>query len=1163
MSDVFCDEEPGDEPRQRALEILRPGWYAAQNGSVVEASSRAAQHYRESGIDGDLSPCPLFDPEWYRKCVGNVPVEVPAILHYLSGGWRHGFDPSPLFDSTWYSMQMAVDGYAKSPLEHYLLVGGETGLSPHPLFDPEWYVSELAVEDGSSVPADLTPYEHFLTLGWKSNFDPGPMFDTTKYLVAHRDVASSGLNPFIHFVTQGLADGRSAPPTDRESVASPLQRAVRMFRQSWHSARYPDVGQLPDPLEHFISWGFEEDRSPTILFDPDWYRDKYPNVPTQRPALEHYLLVGHVWGNDPTPMFSSSFYRQQVGEIHPDLSPLEHYLSEGWKTGLDPHPLFSSAWYVERAPDTAAVDAIDGTELTPFEHFLHVGWRLGADAGPLFRTSAYYGLNEDVRDARCQPLEHFLRFGFAERRRASVLIDDSWYRAQAPDDPTQQDMSPLAHFVRFGAPAGRASSADPLASALTSSILAANARARASLTTFEPETGRMCLSIDWEERVRRLVMPRVAQPRVSVVIPTFEHSEDVIRCLESIAAAGDCTSFEIVLVDDASSEVHAQRFDAIDGVRLVRHLENTGFSGACTSGVDASQAEMILLLNNDTEVLPGWLDALVAELDEHPAVGVAGSMVVRPDLRLQEAGCIVWSDGVGHQYGCGDSPLDSRYRTRREVDYCSGASLLVRRSVWDRIDGFDQRFSPAYYEDADLCFAARSLDSTTMYVPGSVVFHNEGSTHGLAGKRLQFRNRVSFAEKWHLELAGQPPSNSGADQTTLIRVRDRRRNGHVLIVDHRIPCPDEDAGSLRMFRIIEDLVTRGLVVHLLTEKRDRSEPWGSRLEAIGVEIRADVGADNASWIGGLAPDLEFVLLSRPEVAGRFQSELLSYAPMVPVAFDMVDAHARRLVRQAAIQGQPALLEDAARLERLEAAAARSADVVVAVSHSDSEFIEQVAGIPLCTAVIPTVHVAEPAVVGFDDRVGLLFVGGFEHRPNVDAALFLALEVLPLIERRIGPVPLTLVGSKVPPEVRRLARNGVTVTGWVADLRPYYARTRLVVAPLRFGAGVKGKIGESLSFGVPTVTTSIGIEGMELRPGFDILVADDAEGLADAVAKTYVDSTSWSSLSENGAGAIEKQFGKAATHDRISVMIDALREADPRRRNPIAKRMGLTDGPAGR
>lgn len=1163
MGDVCEEMDAGSAPlHHRAVALLRPTWYLTVNCDTDSGPVDALEHFTAIGLADDRSPNPLFEPTWYRARAGDAPAAMPAVLHYLSIGWRDGLDPGPLFDTAWYSKQIGASSQLQSPLEHYLHHGAPAGWSPHPLFDANWYAGELALAGVDEACDSLTPYEHFLTIGWKSDLDPGPMFDTSKYLMLHRDVASSGQNPFIHYVTSGLGEGRNAPPPDRLTISTPRQRAERMFRRSWYCERYPDVGGAMDPRELFASQGFDEDRSPTVLFDPGWYRATYADIPDDRPALEHYLLVGHHRGHDPSPIFSSRFYRQQVDEIPDEISPLEHYLSDGWIAGVDPHPLFSTAWYVERVPAAARMGGVAGDEVTPYEHFLQIGWRLGADAGPMFRTDAYYSLNGDVSIAGSEPLSHFAVADPSERRRASELIDDVWYRAQAPDDPLQQQMSPIAHFARFGAPAGRRPNSDPLASALAGSLVAADERARGSLTVIEPMgADRMQLGIDWDKRIRGMVVPESSQPRVSVIIPTLDHSEDVVRCIESIIAAADETSYEIVLVDDGSALTHSERFEAMSAVRVVRHDDNRGFAGACNSGVDAAKGEFLLLLNNDTEVLPGWLDGLVAELDEHPTTGVAGSMIVRPDLRLQEAGCIVWSDGLGHQYGNGDSPLDWRYRTRREVDYCSGACLLIRRSVWDRIGGFDRRFDPAYYEDVDLCFAARTIDAVTVYVPTSVVFHNEGSTHGregVGGKRLQFRNRTRFVEKWQLELTGRPDSSGSTDEQTLIRVRERRRGGHVLIVDHRVPRPDEDAGSLRLFRIIEDLVARGLVVHFLPESRSRAEPWGTRLERMGVEIAADDDVNEGAWIAGLADDLEFVLLSRPEVASRFESTLRKHAPMVPVAFDMVDAHAQRLVREAALQGRPSLLEEAARMERLEALVARAADVVVAVSDSDAAFIQGVAGITLRTVTIPTIHVAEPHVAQFEDRAGLLFVGGFEHRPNVDAALFLALEILPVIERSIGTVTLTLAGSKPPPEVRQLARHGVVVTGWVADLKPHYARSRVVVAPLRFGAGVKGKIGEALSLGVPTVTTTIGIEGMALRPGVDIVVADDAQGLADAVASVYSDADRWRSLSENGARAIEEQFGRETTNGRISAMIEALSETDPRRRAPIADRFSVSE-----
>ncbi len=135
-----------------------------------------------------------------------------------------------------------------------------------------------------------------------------------------------------------------------------------------------------------------------------------------------------------------------------------------------------------------------------------------------------------------------------------------------------------------------------------------------------------------------------------------------------------------------------------------------------------------MLLNNDTRVISGWIDSLVNELDEHPSTGAVGSMIIRNDLLLQESGVIVWSNGSGWQYGNGESPYEPQYRFRRIVDYCSGAALLVRRSVWNRLGGFDDRFAPAYYEDTDLCFAIRELGLDVVVRPDSMVIHAEGSS---------------------------------------------------------------------------------------------------------------------------------------------------------------------------------------------------------------------------------------------------------------------------------------------------------------------------------------------------------------------------------------------------------------------------------------------------
>ena len=326
----------------------------------------------------------------------------------------------------------------------------------------------------------------------------------------------------------------------------------------------------------------------------------------------------------------------------------------------------------------------------------------------------------------------------------------------------------------------------------------------------------------------------------------------------------------------------------------------------------------------------------------------------------------------------------------------------------------------------------------------------------------------------------------------------------------------------------------------------RLEPWARDLELLGVEVIT--GQDVGKHLEAIGRMADFILLSRPDVFAQLVSTALVYFPSVPLVFDMVDAHALRLRRSAALLGRPELEVEANRYECLEARAARISDVVITVSKEETDFIAAVAGTSLRTVCVPNIHYAESPGPGFDGRKGLLFVGGFEHPPNVDAAQYLVHELLPLIRHRIGQVELTLAGSKPTSVLTELRVEGVTVTGWIPDLRPVYDRARLSVAPMRVGAGVKGKIGEALSFGLPTVTTTLGIEGMHVLPGRDILVGDTAEAFADCVAEAYLSQPAWEGLRTNGARAIEDQFGRKATDGRIDELVEAVAAASAARRS---------------
>jgi glycosyltransferase involved in cell wall biosynthesis len=176
---------------------------------------------------------------------------------------------------------------------------------------------------------------------------------------------------------------------------------------------------------------------------------------------------------------------------------------------------------------------------------------------------------------------------------------------------------------------------------------------------------------------------------------------------------------------------------------------------------------------------------------------------------------------------------------------------------------------------------------------------------------------------------------------------------------------------------------------------------------------------------------------------------------------------------------------------------------------------------------------------FEDRKDLMFLGGFNHPPNVDAVTYLVNDILPAIQRRLPDVKLYIVGSEPPEQIRRLANEHVIVTGFVADLEPYLSRVKISVAPLRYGAGVKGKINMSLSYGVPVVATQLAVEGMHLESGKDVLAADDAVAFADAVVKVYEDGALWNTLSRNGLAHTERHFSFAAARAAVAAMLDEL------------------------
>lgn len=635
-------------------------------------------------------------------------------------------------------------------------------------------------------------------------------------------------------------------------------------------------------------------------------------------------------------------------------------------------------------------------------------------------------------------------------------------------------------------------------------------------------------------------------PLVTVVIPVHGKWSYTRRCLASIEASHPAVPFEIVVVDDASPDDSAARVAGCPGVRLVRTGRNRGFVGACNLGAAAARADLLVFLNNDTEVRPGWLDALVDTVYGDDRIGLVGAKLVYPDGSLQECGGIVWSDGTGWNYGRGDRPDDPRYTALRDVDYCSGAALLVRRALFDELGGFDDRYAPAYYEDTDLAFAVRAAGYRTVVQPASVVVHHEGVSHGTdtaSGlKRYQELNRSVFVAKWTDTLADHLPEPSDAN---LWLARQRTAAGHgggiVLVVDHQVPTPDQDSGSVRMSRILELLVRLGQRVVFCPANGAVLQPYTRRLESSGVTVLPD-WERRTEFLRTAGARLGLVLLSRPNVAWHLLEQIRDWAPNAVVAYDTVDLHFVRLSKESDLAAELGEPERAASLRRraeasreLELALVRTCDVTLAVSGAERDVLADL--VPFADVeVLSNVHDEADAVTTPAGRTDVLFVGGFNHLPNQDAASWLVAEIMPLVRRMCPAAVLHLVGSNIPDGLRALAGDGVVVHGWVPDLAARYRSARLTVAPLRFGAGVKGKVGESLAYGVPVVGTPIAFEGMDLRPDEDVLVGETAQELADQIATVLTKDDLWQQLATSGQRALIAQLGPDVARARLAGLL---------------------------
>ena len=660
-------------------------------------------------------------------------------------------------------------------------------------------------------------------------------------------------------------------------------------------------------------------------------------------------------------------------------------------------------------------------------------------------------------------------------------------------------------------------------------------------------------SSEFEEQViesAKLAEPRPLEiassdaPLVSIIIPVYNQFAYTFNCLESLSVnLSSDLAYEVIIVNDASTdETLEQLATLVKGIKVLTNAENSGFIRSCNYGASQAKGQYLYFLNNDTRILENCLESLLKLIVNNPQVGAVGSKLIYANGKQQEAGGIIWNSADGWNYGRLDSPDEPEYNYVRPVDYCSGASLLVPADLFKQLGGFCQDFIPAYYEDTDLCFAIRELGYQVLYQPQSNVIHYEGITSGTdlsSGiKQYQVINQTKFREKWSKVLTKHLDNDANNVPKAARRLQGKPT---ILVIDSYVPLYDRESGCVRLLNILKLLLNLGYSVIFFPDNGYPEQPYTSVLQQLGIEViygtpqRYNLEEKLIKYL----PLIDGVWLCRPELCDKYM-DLIRLKTKAPIIYDTIDLHFLRLKRQKdyldpSYQNTSWSWET---YQKLELNYANQAEATVVGTEDEKQVLSSL-GVKNVW-VIPNIHeeISLSEKVAFDQRSGLVFIGSYNHPPNIDAVKWLCLEIMPLVWASRPDITVNLLGSNLKDEVKELASDKVVVTGYVPEVEPYFQKSRVFVAPLRFGAGMKGKIGQSLSLGLPTITTRIGAEGMGLIDHQDVLIADTAEEFAQAVIELYDNRELWQKLADNSLETI-KRYQPATVQTNLQALLSNL------------------------
>jgi len=624
-------------------------------------------------------------------------------------------------------------------------------------------------------------------------------------------------------------------------------------------------------------------------------------------------------------------------------------------------------------------------------------------------------------------------------------------------------------------------------------------------------------------------------PKISIIIITYNQVDALKRNLECIKSKTTYKNYEIIIVTNNLDENSEMR-KFLKSLQYPIHVfeEKYSFGGMNNFGASKAEGEYLLFLNDDVEITsPNWLEAFLT-LGLKESTGVVGGKLLLDDGKLQDCGGIVWKNGNAWNYGRNQDPDEPGLNYVRDVDYCSGSCLFVRKEIFDKVGGFDRKFDPAYWEDVDLCFSIRKLGYKILYQPLATLIHYEGSTQGTSTdtglKSYQVENLKKFQEKWKSVI----DTHLDDSLENAFHERDRREGLNILYIDHYVPEHDKDAGSLRTFYFLGILAHMKNKITVWPDNQQYTIPFVREFQQKGIEVIYK-NPDFDKFLEERKNLYDLVMLARPYISEKYIDKIKEKMPNCKIVYDTIDLHFLRMNRQAELENDNK--SHAEEMRELELSLMKKSDITILTSPVEADFIHNEDS-SLKFAILPTIHPESEVIDGFDRRKNMIFLGGFQHTPNIDSAEHLVRDIWPKIKKEIPDLKLYIVGSSPTENIKKLGSDDIVVTGFVKELEPFFKECKVMLAPIRFGAGIKGKITQSLAMGLPVVTSSLGAEGINLEDGKHCMIADSEEDFAKKAIEVYSDEKLWKKLSKNGMD-VAKEYSPERAKACLEAIISSI------------------------